>query len=203
MLKLGILISALLVSGSAFASLSTDLQVTCSSDGGYTECDTGVSIYDAHVIEIYSREKSDGYGACVFGSQWGTIGTKFWTNYGCSAEFAFSAVPTKRIPQPKPIPTPVPPQPVPEPLPNPQCKLTCEWNGRNWQPYSQEFMHFIGMSYYGFEDQAFCQDAVDMSDGQAVCNFDGYGFRPYMIGSNKSVGYSFRTLTECGDSIRH
>ncbi|HVK62444.1 MAG TPA: DUF3011 domain-containing protein [Bdellovibrionales bacterium] len=163
-----------------------ELQTTCSSTGSYTECDVGVRIFNPRVFRQLSQEQPDGYGACVFGSQWGTVGTKFWTNYGCSAVFAFTAAPS----------------PQPSPTPPPSYRLSCEWNGGGWQPYTGLYGRFIGMARYGFRYFDTCLETIDRSHSGYVCNWDGYGFRAYVIRTNQVVGYRYNSIAQCYSDLR-
>lgn len=94
-------------------------------------------------------------------------------------------------------PQPPSPHPHPEPGPAPSTRLSCQWNGYSWQPHN-ELVGFIGLQRYGFAYQQDCRQTVRMSRRNAVCNWDGIGFKPYDVTTNATLSpHSYGTLESC------
>lgn len=92
-----------------------------------------------------------------------------------------------------------PNQPVPQPQPQPQpsIALSCQWNGYSWQPHN-ELVGFVGLQRYGFAYERDCHLTVHMARRNAVCNWDGVGFKPYDVRTNATLAtQSYGSLESC------
>ncbi len=88
------------------------------------------------------------------------------------------------------------PQPAPHPQPQPS-RLTCQWNGYSYQPHNQG-IGFIGLARYGFAYELDCRRTVSMSVKNAVCNWDGVGFKSYDVTTNATLNAtSYGSLESC------
>lgn len=165
--------------------------IVCSSSGGYTECETGVTVAEVKLVKQFSQ------AACTFGGTWGYHDTRVWVNHGCKAKFSYEDA-NAPVPTPTPEPTPVP---TPQPRP-PKLSVDCRWNNSNWQPYYRITGMFIGRWGHGFQDPNVCSYSVRLSREDAICNWNGVGFTSYDITSNAEVvPYSFATIEGCYDAI--
>lgn len=164
------------------------LYVTCSSAGGYVECETGVTVENVEIAQQKSAQQ------CVFGQTWGYHGSRIWVNHGCSADFSFEDA-NAPVPTPPPAPTPRPPRPI--------NSVDCRWNNYNWQPWYAVTGTFIGRPAHGFQAPQDCQYTVSRSRRNAVCNWNGIGFTSYDIETNAEVVVAtYANIDSCYAAIR-
>jgi hypothetical protein len=182
--------SSILTLGFAATQVSaSELRLVCSSTGSYAECDAGVFVANPRLLQKLSHVQPDGSGDCIFGQSWGYHDQNFWVNYGCSAEFAFSAASPQPAPPPESTPCPPPPPPPP---PN-QTGLRCDrvpGSGAFYFPsYNGQTIGVVGNG--GFSPVNQCNNSVATSvavGAGLICSWDGYGFMPYSLSTMTVLG---------------
>ena len=192
-ISLMIALAGIFVGGAMAHAQAAELRLTCSSlGGGYNECDAGVTVTAAHIVNLIS-------GPCTYGSTWGTHDSRIWVDKGCAADFGFVAGQT---PAPRPTPPP-PPQPVPQPT-----TIECRANGATFYPFSFVQNREIGHLNGGFYSRSECEAAVLLAQREnkgVLCAWNDAGFAPFSIATNQVVGnpyIAFQSSNDCGSLIR-